>query len=68
MLGKLPEMPEDATASLEQALSEARKDVIQLRKMRREGRGLGEVSEDADMTYLNPSESSSSSSSSSDES
>ena len=60
MLGKLPDMPEDNTASLEQALEEARKDVIRLRKMRREGLGLGEVSEDADMTYLNPSGSSSS--------
>jgi len=54
MLGKLPDLPESNTASLESALEEARKDVIRLRRMRREGKGLGEVSDDADMTYLNP--------------
>lgn len=54
MLGKLPEMPQDSKASLERALDEARADVKRLRKMRREGRGLGEVSDDADLTFMNP--------------
>mmetsp|Transcript_18626 Transcript_18626/g.27198 ORF Transcript_18626/g.27198 Transcript_18626/m.27198 type:complete len:809 (-) Transcript_18626:149-2575(-) len=54
MLGQLPEMPKDNVSSLESALVEAREDVKRLRKMRREGRGLGEVSEDADLTFMNP--------------
>lgn len=54
MLGQLPELPKDSASSLEKALEEARADVIRLRKMRREGRGLGEVSEDADLTFMNP--------------
>lgn len=54
MLGQLPELPKDSTSSLENALKEARADVKRLRQMRREGRGLGEVSEDADLTYMNP--------------
>ena len=54
MLGQLPELPKDSASSLEKALEEARADVKRLRKMRREGRGLGEVSEDADLTFMNP--------------
>lgn len=54
MLGQLPEMPKDSASSLAKALDEARADVKRLRKMRREGRGLGEVSDDADLTFLNP--------------
>ncbi len=54
MLGQLPELPKDSASSLEKALEEAREDVKRLRKMRREGRGLGEVSEDADLTFMNP--------------
>ncbi len=54
MLGQLPELPKDSSSSLEKALEEARADVKRLRQMRREGRGLGEVSEDADLTFMNP--------------
>lgn len=54
MLGQLPELPKDSATSLEKALEEAKADVKRLRKMRREGRGLGEVSDDADLTYMNP--------------
>ena len=54
MLGQLPEMPKDNTDSLNKALEEATADVKRLRKMRREGRGLGEVSDDADLTFMNP--------------
>ena len=54
MLGQLPEMPKDNVSSLESALEEAREDVKRLRRMRREGKGLGEVSEDADLTFMNP--------------
>lgn len=54
MLGQLPEMPKDSATSLENALKEAKADVKRLRKMRREGRGLGEVSDDADLTFMNP--------------
>mmetsp|Transcript_4276 Transcript_4276/g.5553 ORF Transcript_4276/g.5553 Transcript_4276/m.5553 type:complete len:854 (+) Transcript_4276:183-2744(+) len=54
MLGQLPEMPKDSAASLESALEEAREDVKRLRQMRKEGRGLGEVSDDADLTFMNP--------------
>lgn len=54
MLGQLPELPKDSASSLEKALEEARADVKRLRQMRREGRGLGEVSEDADLTFMNP--------------
>ena len=54
MLGQLPEAPKDSTTSLEKALEEAKADVKRLRKMRREGRGLGEVSDDADLTFMNP--------------
>jgi len=54
MLGQLPDLPKDNVASLNNALKEAREDVKRLRKMRREGRGLGEVSDDADLTFMNP--------------
>lgn len=54
LLGQLPELPKDNVSSLNKALEEARDDVKRLRKMRREGRGLGEVSEDADLTFINP--------------
>lgn len=54
MLGQLPEMPKDNVSSLNKALEEAREDVKRLRKMRREGKGLGEVSDDADLTFMNP--------------
>lgn len=54
MLGQLPEMPKDNVSSLNRAVEEATADVIRLRKMRREGRGLGEVSDDADLTFINP--------------
>lgn len=54
MLGQLPEMPKDTATSLSQALEEATADVKRLRKMRREGTGLGEVSDDADLTFMNP--------------
>ncbi len=54
MLGQLPEMPKDTTQSLNKALEEATADVKRLRKMRREGTGLGEVSDDADLTFMNP--------------
>lgn len=54
MLGQLPELPKDNVTSLNKALKEAREDVKRLRKMRREGRGLGEVSDDADLTFINP--------------
>ena len=54
MLGQLPEMPKDNADSLNKALEEATADVKRLRKMRREGRGLGEVSDDADLTFMNP--------------
>ena len=54
MLGQLPELPKDSASSLKKALEEARADVKRLRQMRREGRGLGEVSDDADLTYINP--------------
>ncbi len=54
MLGQLPELPKDNVSSLNSALEEAREDVKRLRKMRREGRGLGEVSDDADLTFMNP--------------
>lgn len=54
MLGQLPDLPKDSATSLEKALEDAKKDVKRLRKMRREGRGLGEVSEDADLTFINP--------------
>ena len=40
--------------SLNSAFEEAREDVKHLRKMRREGRGLREVSDDADLTFMNP--------------
>ena len=51
MLGQLPEIPKDNVSSLESALEEAREDVKRLRKMRREGRGLGEIFEDADLVF-----------------
>lgn len=54
MLGQLPELPKDNVSSLNKALEEATEDVKRLRKMRREGRGLGEVSDDADLTFMNP--------------
>lgn len=54
LLGQLPELPKDSSSSLEKALEEAKADVRRLRKMRREGKGLGEVSDDADLTYMNP--------------
>jgi ApaG protein len=54
MLGQLPDLPIDNVESLNKALVEAREDVKRLRKMRREGRGLGEVTEDADLTFMNP--------------
>jgi ApaG protein len=54
MLGQLPDLPKDNVASLNMALKEAREDVKRLRKMRREGKGLGEVSDDADLTFMNP--------------
>ncbi len=52
VLGQLPDLPKDSASSLEKALEEAKKDVKRLRKMRREGRGLGEVSDDADLTFI----------------
>lgn len=54
ILGQLPTLPTDNVASLNSALNDAREDVKRLRKMRKEGRGLGEVSDDADLTYMNP--------------
>jgi ApaG protein len=54
ILGQLPQLPTDNVSSLNSALSEAREDVKRLRKMRKEGRGLGEVSDDADLTFMNP--------------
>ncbi|GFH51597.1 hypothetical protein CTEN210_08073 [Chaetoceros tenuissimus] len=54
MLGQLPELPKDNVSSLNKALEEATEDVKRLRKMRREGTGLGEVSDDADLTFMNP--------------
>jgi ApaG protein len=54
ILGQLPELPTDNVSSLNSALNEAREDVKRLRKMRKEGRGLGEVSDDADLTFMNP--------------
>lgn len=54
VLGQLPDLPKDSASSLEKALEEAKKDVKRLRKMRREGRGLGEVSDDADLTFIKP--------------
>jgi len=54
MLGQLPELPKDNMSSLKNALTEATEDVKRLRKMRREGRGLGEVSDDADLTFMKP--------------
>lgn len=54
MLGQLPEMPKDNASSLSKAIDEATADVKRLRKMRREGTGLGEVSDDADLTFMNP--------------
>jgi len=54
ILGQIPEGPKDSRASLDKALQEATEDVKRLRRMRKEGRGLGEVSEDADLTFMNP--------------
>eukprot|EP00559_Dactyliosolen_fragilissimus_P001804 CAMPEP_0184863764 /NCGR_PEP_ID=MMETSP0580-20130426/12369_1 /TAXON_ID=1118495 /ORGANISM="Dactyliosolen fragilissimus" /LENGTH=821 /DNA_ID=CAMNT_0027362277 /DNA_START=164 /DNA_END=2629 /DNA_ORIENTATION=+ len=54
LLGQLPEMPKDSASSLERAVQEAREDVKRLRKMRKSGKGLGEVSDDADLTFMNP--------------
>jgi len=54
LLGELPKAPLDSAASLDAALKAARADVKRLRKLRREGVGLGEVSDEADSTYLKP--------------
>lgn len=54
MLGQLPEMPKDSASSLDRAVKEAGEDIKRLRRMRREGTGLGEVSDEADMTFMNP--------------
>jgi len=54
VLGQMPELPTDNMSSLAKAVKEAQADVKRLRKMRAEGLGLGEVSEDADLTFMNP--------------
>ena len=54
MLGQLPEMPKDSASSLDRAIKEAGEDIKRLRRMRRQGTGLGEVSDDADLTFMNP--------------
>mmetsp|Transcript_15787 Transcript_15787/g.21661 ORF Transcript_15787/g.21661 Transcript_15787/m.21661 type:complete len:811 (-) Transcript_15787:321-2753(-) len=52
ILGKMPEMEEVTPQSaLEQAVEDARAEVKRLRKLRASGAGLGEVSDEADLTY-----------------
>jgi len=52
VLGELPDLPKDSMESLDQALELARQDVLRIRKMRREGRGLGIVSDEADLSRI----------------
>merc|ERR1740124_1291600 len=52
VLGELPDMPKDSIESLDQALQLARQDLIRIRKMRREGKGLGVVSDAADLSRI----------------
>jgi len=52
ILGKMPDIEEVTPQSaLEQAVKEARSEVKRLRKLRASGKGLGEVSDEADLTY-----------------
>jgi len=52
VLGELPDMPKDSIESLDQALELARQDLLRIRKMRREGKGLGVVSDAADLSRI----------------
>merc|ERR1719491_2935134 len=52
VLGELPDLPKDSMEALDQALELARQDVLRIRKMRREGRGLGIVSDEADLSRI----------------